>query len=268
MAEFEPTETTTDDGGELQFDQAEFTPGAAPASPTCAACRRPIADEYYAVGGNLLCINCKARVEAPANFSTKLKRFLLASIYGTGAAVAGFAIYFGVAKLFNIELGLISILVGFMVGSTVRKGTGGHGGWLYQMLAIFLTYSAIAASYGALHLPQVFADMSAQQEKGEEKPGAVAAGKADAPEKKEAKADVEPAPGKDAIVLIAYALFAVAFSYALPIIAGFESPIGLLIVGFALWEAGKLTRRIPLAVTGPYRVAAQGKGSMEDPYDV
>ena len=34
-----------------------------------------------------------------------------------------------------------------------------------------------------------------------------------------------------------------------------EAPIGVLIVGFGLWEAWKLSRGIPIRIEGPYRVA-------------
>ena len=40
----------------------------------------------------------------------------------------------------------------FMVGGAVHKGSEGRGGWLYQLLAIFFTYSAICASYAGVHL--------------------------------------------------------------------------------------------------------------------
>ena len=40
-------------------------------------------------------------------------------------AFAGFALYFGVMKLTGLEIGLISILVGLMVGKSVMSASGG-----------------------------------------------------------------------------------------------------------------------------------------------
>jgi hypothetical protein len=44
--------------------------------------------------------------------------------------------------------------------------------------------------------------------------------------------------------------------YATPFLAGIENLIGLLIIGFALYEAWKLNRRRELPVSGPHRVSA------------
>lgn len=52
------------------------------------------------------------------------------------------------------------------------------------------------------------------------------------------------------------------FALTLPIRFGFQNPIGLLIVAFALYEAWKINRRVPLVITGPHplgdRPALQG----------
>ena len=121
MADPEIPEGATE--GDLQFDQAEYA-GPAPAAPTCAACRRPIPDAYFTVNGVVLCGACRARVEARPTAGARLARFLRAGAFGLGAAIAGFAIYYGVAKVTGFELSLISILVGFMVGGGRPQGLG------------------------------------------------------------------------------------------------------------------------------------------------
>ena len=45
---------------------------------------------------------------------------------------------------------------------------------------------------------------------------------------------------------------------ASPFLAGFQNVIGLLIIGFALWEAWKANRRVPLAIAGPFALAPAG----------
>lgn len=52
-----------------------------------------------------------------------------------------------VVKLTGYSIGLVAIVVGAVVGLAVRKGARGRGGWVYQGMAIILTYLAIAASY-------------------------------------------------------------------------------------------------------------------------
>ena len=43
---------------------------------------------------------------------------------------------------------------------------------------------------------------------------------------------------------------------AAPFLGGFENIPGILIIGFALWEAWKMNRRVPLQVEGPFRLAS------------
>ena len=173
-------------------------------------------------------------------------------------------------KLAHLEIGLISILVGYMVGMAVRKGSNGRGGWVYQLLAIFLTYTAISASYSAVIVPEIIANM---REKRAAKKEAIAAKKADIEAKKadpkakkaedlaqadeddEDQADLKDmTPGQALSGLALAVVFLVGFAYAIPIMAGMQSPMGLLIIGFALWEAWKLNKRIPFVINGPFTV--------------
>jgi hypothetical protein len=176
--------------------------------------------------------------------------------------VAGFAIYFGVLKATGYEIGLISIVVGLLVGGAVRKGAGGRGGWVYQLLAVFLTYTAIVASYTAVVIPGLLAQMEADRaaNNGAAVANNVPANKAAAkaapvgqpppmPAKVEAAEATMPLP-------IALAVF-VGFLYAVPILAGFEQPIGLFIIGFALWEAWKINRRVRLVIQGPFALGQE-----------
>jgi hypothetical protein len=252
MGESEPAT-----GDELQFDHAEYeAPG--PSVPTCAACKQAISAAYFEVNGIILCPRCRGRIEASLTGGSGAARFLRAAVFGTGAGAAGFALYFGVMKLAHMEIGLISILVGFMVGGAVRKGARGRGGWLYQALAIFLTYSAVAASYSAVVVPRFLSELQSKRAQGHEaaaaeKPGA---GAFDAVRPGDGPLNL----GQAVLALAVVAAVVLAFCYAVPILIGIQSPISLLIVGFALWEAWKLNRRIPLRFTGPYRV---GDGPVE-----
>ncbi len=212
----------------LQFDEAEYT-GPEGSAPTCAACKREIAEEYYSVNGAILCGPCRQNIAEALEGGSGTGRFLRASLFGLGAAVAGFAIYFGVMVVTHWQIGLISVLVGFMVGAAVRAGSRGRGGWLYQLLAVFLVYSAIVASYGSPIVLEWF---------------------------NRGAGVVATTPGRTMLVLMMY----VGIFYALPIIKGTQAPIGLLIVGFALWEAWKINRKTPVVFTGPHRVGDEEKG--------
>lgn len=43
---------------------------------------------------------------------------------------------------------------------------------------------------------------------------------------------------------------------AIPFLAGVKNLLGLLIIGFGLWEAWKLNRRTDLSISGPFQVGA------------
>src|SRR5258708_27620060 len=73
--------------------------------------------------------------------------FPRAALAGLGAAAVGAGIYIAVRYATGYQVGLISILVGFLVGRAVHWGSRGRGGWPYQALAMVLTYLAIVSIY-------------------------------------------------------------------------------------------------------------------------
>ncbi len=133
-----------EDGEALQFDQAEF---ATPASdgPACTVCHRPIADEYYELNGKVFCARCRHGVEAAFRGGSPFARVIKALILGSVAAAVGASIYYAIIRTTGWNIGLVSVVVGLMVGGAVRRGSGNRGGLGYQFLALFLTYSAIVA---------------------------------------------------------------------------------------------------------------------------
>ncbi len=243
------------DAGELQFDQAEF---AAPAAgvPICTACKQTIPEHYFQINGEILCERCSTVVKAHLTGGSPIRRFIKACVYGFGAVVAGFAVYFGVLKLTGWEVGLISILVGFMVGTAVRKGSEGRGGVLYQLTAVFLTYLAIAVSYSALIVPKMIDQIKAEKNAAAEQPENAANDNAGADQAVEDEPDADPAAQK-AMTPVGFVIgiaFIFAIMLGLPIIAGISQPISLLIVAFALWEAYKLNKKVNVVITGPHSV--------------
>jgi hypothetical protein len=135
-------EGADDLGAELQFDQAEPTTLAS-SGPTCAACNRTIKDTYYEVNGKIVCAVCHPQIEASFSKGSGLGRLIMASVLGLLAAVVGAAVYYGVQRATGWNIGYVAVFVGFLVGGAVRKGAGNRGGWLYQLIALLLSYVAI-----------------------------------------------------------------------------------------------------------------------------
>src|SRR5207245_4459736 len=221
----------------LQFDHAELDGSAA--SLTCAVCSQAIATSYYEVNGNVTCQRCRSQTLAGWNRGSPGGRFAKALGLGLGAAVVGAGIYFGIAALTGYEFGLVAIVVGVLVGGAVRKGSNGRGGRRYQLLAVFLTYTAVVVTDSSLIARELQKEWSARAAS----PAAVAAG-VSAPT--DAAPSTSPRPGLPAIALGLAVIIALA--YAAPIMIGITSPIHLLIAAFALYAAWKLNRGIALHV--------------------
>lgn len=137
----------------LQFDEAEY--GAeAPVGLSCSTCSTPIQDHYYETAGQVVCESCRGRIEAAYLGGSRFGRLAKAAIFGSFAAALGAILYYIIVQATGYNIGLVAIVVGLMVGAAVRSGSGARGGWGYQLLALFLTYSAIAGMLA----PLVFAD--------------------------------------------------------------------------------------------------------------
>lgn len=130
---------------DLQFERAEF--GAAPAARNCTGCHQPIAGQYFDVNGQPFCEACTASIRRAHGDSPGGAAFGRALGAGLVAGAIGSSLYYLVAKISGYQLSIIAIAVGFLVGRAVRWATGGRGGVIYQVLAVVLTYAAIAFSW-------------------------------------------------------------------------------------------------------------------------
>jgi hypothetical protein len=119
---------------------------------------------------------------------------------------------------------------------------------------------AIVSTY----LPMVVQTFRERQAK--EKPAATAPAQAGGATAAAAPKEAASKPSKtesvglgDAILGIGALLLLVA---ALPFLAGVKNLLGLLIIGFGLWEAWKLNKRTDLSISGPYQVGAAPAGAL------
>jgi hypothetical protein len=137
-----------------------------------------------------------------------------------------------------MQIGLISILVGYMVGKAVRKGSGGRGGRAQQILAVALTYFAITTSY----IPPFLQEMAssprqhARTQAGTTNPVPTAA---------------PAALSVGVAIVLLLAIVAAAPFLALSHGTGF---LTLLIIFFGLSQAWKLTAKARISIVGPYQL--------------
>ena len=236
---------TADDAG-LQFDQAEVQ-DLGRGSVVCGFCKKPIPNEYHQVNQMTACGACRQMVEASLARRPGMTGFLKAFGAGIGAAATGALVWFLIANFAHMELGIIAIAVGFAVGCAVRWGTGGRGGWLYQSLAIVLTYLSIVTSYMpdiAEGLVQSFHRTDTRiSQKAQAGVAAPAASRSDAPQ------TVSQIPAQMWVLIFVLAC-------AAPFLAGASNFMGWIIIGIALYEAWKINRRATVQINGPYAVNA------------
>ena len=245
----------------LDFDKADF--GTPAAGITCASCSKELRLTYFEVNGMVACPECRALIAAADRPEGGFRRFVLAAIFGVLGGAAGAAVWYAVATLFNLEIGLIAILVGWLVGTGVHKGSEGRGGLRYQLLAAFVTYASIISTYippiieAARNQSQNASASAAPQQNGPPADVEVVATPfpLDRPSPRAASsAEAKEELGLGGFLVAVASLVGILF--AAPFLAGFSNIIGILIIFFALQQAWSMNRRRVTEVKGPFRVAA------------
>lgn len=198
---------------------------------TCANCRRHIASTYYQIGAANVCPACRDAVFQAVNTSGKFGRALL---FGFGAALLGSVVWYAIRAATGYEIGLVAVFIGIIVGMAVRKGSMSAGGRKYQILALVLTYISITMA----NIPEI---ISAVAKSGDASASAASA------------ASSAPPSTIEFIVALGF-LFLLAF--VSPFLAGFENILGIIILGFGLYQAWKINTRQDLSIQGPFTVVS------------
>src|SRR5262249_4249110 len=67
-------------------------------------------------------------------------------LFGIAGAIAGMILYSTFTILTGIIIGYVSLAVGWLVGTAMKKGSQGVGGRRYQIAAVALTYAPVSLS--------------------------------------------------------------------------------------------------------------------------
>jgi hypothetical protein len=208
---------TTPAGGEpLDFS----TPApSGPVALTCAGCKQTLTDEYWTIGRAVVCGKCREAIEV-AEAAGKSQRFAQAVLFGVGGMLAGAIVWYIVEKVFNLEIGIIAILLGYLVGKAIHRGAGNRGGIQYQILALVLTYLGICLAYAPFLIEARQVAL-----------GSIGVG----------------------IGTLIYEILGLPLRVVSGGSGGF---ISLFIYGIAFLQAWKLTAGVPLTASGPFKVGA------------
>lgn len=124
-----------------QFSTAEYVQ---PQLQRCRLCNAPLATEYYRVRGQSACAACAAKARSGQGDASGNAAFSRAVLFGIAAAIAGLAGYAAFTIATNFYVGYVALGVGYIIARAMKTGSGGLGGPRYQIVAVILTYLAIA----------------------------------------------------------------------------------------------------------------------------
>jgi hypothetical protein len=254
----------------LKFDATVEQPLS---ESVCAACGAALRATYHMLGDSMICGRCRGQHET-AMGGAGAHRFARALLFGVGAAIVGAAIYYAILAVTGYSIGIIAIFVGYLVGRAVNVGSKGKGGRKYQLLAALLTYFAMSSTYLVEGLRQIgeesskkFADSTSTIVGTSSATSADSVAETDEYQEAETSSDLMGTSGKvdsaagsrhaqpsgSVLILLVAVLTLLLLA---PILAGFSSPILLLILGFGVFQAWKMNRRISADLTGPFNLRA------------
>jgi hypothetical protein len=124
-----------------QFKTAEYT--VTSGGDRCKTCNQAIVGQYYRVNGVTACQSCAEQVKSQMPKDTH-QAYMRAIIFGVGAAILGLILYAAFGIITGLEIGYISLAVGYIVGKGITYGSKGMGGRRYQLAAALLTYAAVS----------------------------------------------------------------------------------------------------------------------------
>lgn len=124
-----------------QFSTAEYA--HIPGTERCRICNSLIGPGYYRVNGQMACAQCASEAQSgqPRDSHAAFSRALL---LGSGAAVAGMAVYAAFTIITGWSIGYLALGVGYVIAKAMKKASHGLGGRRYQIAAVLLTYAAIS----------------------------------------------------------------------------------------------------------------------------
>jgi hypothetical protein len=261
----------------LQFDRAIQTDPSAGVALACSHCSRAITDAYYHHGDQTLCAACGNVRQSTATPDRSVRTLASVIAFGGGAALVGALAYWGVMEFLELEIGIVAIAIGWLVGRAVAKATRGRSARRHQVMALGLTYLAVALAYAPFAVKEWKKEAQVAKVAADSVAAAMPTHAATADTPADSMAVIQagtPAGGTTGTVPakeerlpggLAVALLAVGgILLALPIIAALGSMPGgllsLLIIGFGLRQAWTVSVASNSAVTGPHAVGSAAAG--------
>jgi hypothetical protein len=199
----------------MDFTQAQFE-GGTPAAAQCAACKLNLTGQYWTAGPLTVCAGCAEQVKAGPPPGGGFVRVFKAVLFGCGAGLLGATGYGLIIHYAKVELALVTILIGWMVGRSVRVGSEHRGGRGYQLLGALLTYGWCMMAY----VPDIVEGLANAK---------------------------DPLPTFAAVIIAPFIALAVPFTGAMGV-------LGTLILAFGVWRGWREPVRVEIPVAGPFEL--------------
>ncbi len=231
-----------------QFGTAEY---AATPTDACRFCHQSVGPTYYRLNDAMVCPSCfeKVRGERAQDSHAAFVRGITA---GVGAAVLGLIVYAAIAIIMQgWVISIMSIGVGWLIGSAMMKFSNGVGGRRYQIAAVLLTYAAVSMAAIPIGLYEIYNRPKTEQQKLAEEQRQL--------EKESGKQsqEPEPAPVRRKVSISGFMGRLALLGLASPFYQLREDPgwgaMGLIILFVGMRYAWRIAAGRPLAINGPFQ---------------
>lgn len=248
-----------------QFGTAEYK--SSPSGDICRVCGQALPGVYYRANRAMVCAGCveRVRVSVPKDSHAA---FVRALIFGFGGFLAGLILYAGFTIITGIQIGFMSLGVGWLVGKAMLLGSGGIGGRRYQIAAVLVTYAAVSMAFVPIAIyyvktkpaPKPLPHFVAPTPEAAPPPGSAHSSPAfDTPSPEPPAAAAQPTPAATPTPRMSFGRalgMAILLGLASPFLElqdGYSGVIGLIILFVGMRFAWKMTAGTPrIVIEGPF----------------
>jgi hypothetical protein len=244
MAENRTTESTP------QFSTAEYR--GTPGSDRCNSCNQSLTQTYYRLNGHAVCSNCVEHLKQQLPEDSH-QAYMSGLLFGAGAAILGLILYAAFGIITGLEIGYISLAVGWLVGKAISKGSKGVGGRRYQITAVVLTYAAVSLAAIPIDISQARNERKPAQVERSTQPSGGQSSSADSDLAKDdqgASSDSKMSFGRAIGLLVLIGLASPFLALQDPV----HGLIGLVILVVGIRIAWQMTGRPRLNLLGPFNL--------------
>jgi hypothetical protein len=239
-----------------QFATAEY----AGSGDICKSCNQPISGSYYRINGSLACERCTTQLQTQLPKDNHAS-FVRALMFGIGAAILGLIGYAAFSIITGIQIGYISLAVGWLIGKAMRTGSRGIGGLRYQIAAALFTYAAVSMAAIPIYLAQVNKLKATKPPQVQTAPATPGASTGDSESDESASssgtaaATAHPKPRINPFVAIGLLALLGLASPFLELQDPFHGVIGLIILFVGIRFAWQQTGAPKIDIVGPFQAA-------------